>query len=65
MESALITKSSLTDKKHSLFAVFDGHEGNILFIYFQVLRCQSLLRDILFNNYKRTLTIRKETMSWP
>jgi len=28
MEDAHITTSPLTDKKNSLFAVFDGHGGN-------------------------------------
>ena len=31
MEDAHITQSPLTDKKNSLFAVFDGHGGNFLF----------------------------------
>lgn len=30
MEDAHITKKELTNKKNSLFGVFDGHGGNIL-----------------------------------
>lgn len=32
MEDAHIAQSPLTDKKNSLFAVFDGHGGNFIFL---------------------------------
>ncbi len=31
MEDAHITQSPITEKKNSLFAVFDGHGGNFIF----------------------------------
>lgn len=45
MEDAHLTVSPLSDKKNSLFAVFDGHGG--IYGNSQVPKFQLLLRDIL------------------
>jgi hypothetical protein len=39
MEDASLSVSPLTDKKNSLFAVFDGH-GGILISYTRTLSCR-------------------------
>ena len=54
MEDAHITKSPLTDKKNSLFAVFDGHGGkfDLIFRSWSIKICWETFRTIVIGQSK-------------
>ena len=52
MEDAHLSVSPLSDKKNSLFAVFDGHGGNSP-LFTQAPKYPSLLKGISFNSWKQ------------
>ncbi len=64
MEDAHISISPLSDKKSSLFAVFDGHGGNPI-TKLKELKWPHSFKDTLFNNFKPILTLRKDIMNLP
>ncbi len=55
MEDAHIAVSPLSDKKNSLFAVFDGHGGSSLLLA-QVPKYPNLLKDISLNSWRQIKT---------
>lgn len=63
MEDAHISKPELTDKKHALFGVFDGHGGTIILT--QALKFHASQRDISSFNWKQTPTIKMEIINKP
>lgn len=64
MEDAHIAISPLTDKKNSLFAVFDGHGGNFS-LWTQAPKYPSSLKDISYRSWRLIKTTRKAIMTWP
>ncbi len=63
MEDAHITISPLSDKKNSVFGIFDGHGGKYLLI--QERRFQHLSSGILLRSSKRMRIIRRRIMRRP
>jgi len=60
MEDAHLTVSPLSDKKNSLFAIFDGHGG--ICGSSKVLKFQLLLRNISLQSSKAINLIKIRTM---
>lgn len=59
MEDAHISVSPLSDKKNSIFGVFDGHGGTSF--YTQDLRFQPMLNDISLKNLRKMSVIRRDS----
>jgi len=58
MEDAHLSVSPLSDKKSSLFAVFDGHGGTNLSNY-KGPKSPYLFKETLLYNFRQTLTLKK------
>jgi serine/threonine protein phosphatase PrpC len=63
MEDAHIAQAELTDKKNSLFAVFDGHGGNLKMT--QAPRSPPSWSAISSQNCNQTPTTNKTNMNLP
>ncbi len=64
MEDAHLAVSPLSDQNNSLFAIFDGHGGKMIFIL-QEPKLLFLLREISLNNSKTIKIIEIKTMNLP